>query len=377
VNDSNFLKEIGRSYIVSAFLPAAIFVLLAYFLFRGFVPSALVTLFKSNPLYTNFQWVILFFLAMWVAFYLFSADDITVRFFEGYSLPTKLRNAMVKAKQKTWHKDYEKFERWEGISQKIQSRIDKSEAIYEDELKELSESLLEAQSALAALSIRSPLNPEKLLPTRLGNVLRASEMYAYERYAIAEISIWPRLTAFLPLQLTRNLEEKDNHFMFLINSAFLTVATGTICILVGLLGIPITLFSRFFSNMAANLAGFFYVGYDLLPFWSYLVIAMVFYGFSYVMYSIAVNVAEDYGMYVRTSFDLYRIELLRQLHWPAPKNIEEEKHIWENISRYIIAANRFGKVELPNYEYPEQSEKKETEPSILRLKDDTARWPGR
>ena len=67
MNDSNFLKEIGRSYIVSAFLPAAIFVLLGYFLFSGFVPADLIAQNTNDPLFTNYQWIILFlFTLLWL-----------------------------------------------------------------------------------------------------------------------------------------------------------------------------------------------------------------------------------------------------------------------------------------------------------------------
>jgi len=374
VNDSNFLKEIGRSYIISAFLPAAIFILLAYFLFAGFIPKSLAAQISIGTLFRDYQWIILFLFTLWSAFCLFSANDLIVRFYEGYYLPEKIKKSKVKIFRAKWDKEYKKYLEWQDYSQKIQSKIDKKRVIQASELEKLANLLLDAQSALANLSIGYPLDPEKLMPTRLGNVLRASEMYAYERYAIAQVSIWPRLAPFLPAHFARNLEEKDNHFMFLINTSFLSQVMTLICLSIGIIGSILAGISYFYNDLAIFFAGFFLVGFDFLPFWSFFFLGAVFLGFSYVMYGISVNVAEDYGTYIRTSYDLYRAELLRQMRWKPPKTIDEEKLIWENISRYIIAANRLG-VELPDF-YQDDLQDNLNVTQLLTPKTEQERWPG-
>ena len=43
-----------------------------------------------------------------------------------------------------------------------------------------------------------PVSLDMVMPTRLGNVLRAAEMYPTERYRIDTWVIWPRLYLLLP-----------------------------------------------------------------------------------------------------------------------------------------------------------------------------------
>ena len=138
---------------------------------------------------------------------------------------------------------------------------------------------------------------------------------------------------------------------FLINSALLVYCNGLFSLLFGIVGLPLTLFPNLIKPLTLKVQGFFYIGYDFINPIGYLVISALLFGFGYVLYSIAVNVAKEFGMYVCASFDLYRVNLLRQLNWPPPKTIIEEQELWRNISRFIVAAERLGEVEFPEYQY--------------------------
>lgn len=359
MNDTNFLKEIGRSYIVSAFLPAVIFVLLGYFLFRGFLPEMLLRQVGDNKLFQDFQWVILILSSLWVAFYLFSASHITVRIFEGYLFPAKLRKKLVDRQKKIWDKQFEKFYRWRELNERIMDKIKRGELIDEDEREQDARNFLDAQAELALMGIKRPLNPDHLMPTRLGNVLRASESYAYERYAIEEITIWPRLISVLPVEIARNIEEKNNHFMFLMNSAFLAYSNAVIGLFFGVVGLPIVLLSESWRIHTPSLIGFFYIGYDFIHPIGYILIGLALWGFGYVLYRIATNAAEDFGLQVRTSFDLYRVNLIRQLNWRPPKTLKEEQILWRDLTRFMIAGERMGEIKFPDFEYELES-KRET-----------------
>ena len=195
--NSNFLKEIGRSYIVSAFLPAAIFILLGFFLFRGLVPKNVAEQLLTSKSFVNYEWIILSLLVFWIAFFLYSANDITVKIFEGYLFPKKLTDYLVRRQGKNWEKtNLPNFNKWQKENTKLMKKIEIGKELNENELEQDVRNLLRAHEELADFGLRSPLDKEHLMPTRLGNVLRASEMYAYERYAIEEITIWPR---FVPV----------------------------------------------------------------------------------------------------------------------------------------------------------------------------------
>ena len=350
--NGNILKEIGRSYIVSAFLPAAMFMLLGFFLFRGFVPKDVSDLLLTSKSFVNFEWIVLTLLVFWGAFYLYSANDITVKIFEGYLFPKRMVDYLVRRQGKDWEQNnLPYFNKWKNENTKMMRKIKSGKELTENEMEQDVTNLLRAHEELADFGLRSPLDKEHLMPTRLGNVLRASEMYAYERYAIEEITIWPRLVPVLPAELIGHIDEKNNHFMFLINSAFLAYCNGLLGLLFGLIGLPLILFPNLIKPLALKVQGFFYIGYDFINPVGYLAISALLFGFGYVLYLIAVNVAEEFGMYIRASFDLYRLNLLRQLNWPPPKTLFEEQDLWRNISRFIVAAERLGEVEFPDFEY--------------------------
>ena len=117
--------------------------------------------------------------------------------------------------------------------------------------------------------------------------------------------------------------------MFLLNSAFLAYFLSFGCAIFGFI-VPHFKVSK----------NFFYIGYGLISAESFIGLSVVFMIFGYILYRVAVNSAEDFTMYIRASFDLYRINLLRQLHWDPPKTLDEEKSLWLEISKLLITGNR-------------------------------------
>jgi hypothetical protein len=322
-----FLKEIGRSYIVSSFLPAAFFVSIGYFLFQGFIPLGILKQILASGDISNYLWLGIFNLVVWVAFYLYSANDVTVRLFEGYLMPESFyKKKETLGTQIEWEaKNLRGYTAWK----KEKEQLDKIDTVTEVESRQHFISMLSALAEIANVNLRKPLNVSSQMPTRLGNVLRSSEVYALERYNIFDGAIWPRLLPVLPVDIKKHLEEKNNLFMFLLNSAFLAYFLALASAIFGLI-IPHINFPE----------GFFYIGYEFISAANYIWLSVLFLIFGYLLYLVAVNAAEDFTMYVRSSFDLYRINLLRQLHWDPPKTLEAEKNLWLEVSKLLIAGSR-------------------------------------
>jgi hypothetical protein len=70
----------------------------------------------------------------------------------------------------------------------------------------------------------------------------------------------------------------------------------------------------------------------------------------YILYCVSIPIAQSFGSLIRTSYDLYRFELLRKLNHRLPKTIAEEKGFWQKITEYMIAGDRLG-FETPNITY--------------------------
>ncbi len=281
---------------------------------------------------------------LWVAFYLFSSVDWTVKLFEGYYFPSTIQ-ASLQSLFRFFHFDFAapSYEEFLKLPQK--------KNYTKQELEHIRKIRLKAIEELQGLEIASPLDAQYILSTRLGNVLRASEIYAFERYCIEGITIWPRLFNVLPTQFVKNLEEKNNHLLFLLNSSLLAFFNAFLCVLFGAGGLTYQAITGIhFGNIPYIEQPFFARGFAfILPF-EYVMIGLILAGFAYGLYSVGVNAAEDYTLFIRSGFDLYRMDLLKQLNQPLPKDLQDEKQTWMTLTEYFIAANRLGREEI-NYSY--------------------------
>ena len=163
--------------------------------------------------------------------------------------------------------------------------------------------------------------------------------------------MWPRMLSVLPKGYADIIEEKNNHLMFLLNSSFLVIGIAILSLMVGSIWFPCALAPGLqVCKFTASISESFLVGFSYVSPVTYVLIGICAIGFAYVLYRIGVNVAEEIGLYIRSSYDLYRMQLLKQLNWGLPESLEDEQHMWHAISTFIVAANRLDP-SLPEYYY--------------------------
>jgi hypothetical protein len=80
-------------------------------------------------------------------------------------------------------------------------------------------------------------------------------------------------------------------------------------------------------------------GFSILSPSEYFLIGSIFLLAGYALYHISVNVAEEFGAFIRTGFDLYRFDLLKVLNQPIPPNLLSERSLWEAISEFFVASD--------------------------------------
>jgi hypothetical protein len=368
VNGSSFIKEIGRSYIVSSFLPAALFVSLGVFIFRGFVPELILDgIQKTNSLLGfNKQdslsiggWFILFVATSWIAFYLYSSINWTVQLYEGYKFPGFVSEIMKFILRQLWHR--KQIEIYEAI----RGEFEKPVTIWNDDLKIPRQIALDEIQDLEGYG---PIDMDDLLPTRLGNVLRASERYANERYKLNSLVVFPKLIHVFPAHFSNELEDKNNRFIFLVHSSFLAYVVGLtalVAVLVNKIFTPLCKFTftpKFIIQSFCE-GGFISRGFSVLSPDEYAIVGLFFVIVGYILYRIGVVAAREFALHIRAGFDLYRFDLLRQLNHQLPATLDDEKQIWGLLSEYFVAGNRLRFVDLSvqyqYYEKPASSQSKE------------------
>jgi len=204
----------------------------------------------------------------------------------------------------------------------------------------------------------APIVSGSLLPTKFGNIIYSCEEYPLDRYKIRSLGMWTRLAQVLPVNFRNQLEEKNNQMIFLLNSYLMSYLIGIVALLTGVISI-----------CSYILFGISYRGAYLLGLYNnalaikmtlqtiaieksidYLFIGVLMLIFGYLLYYLALPVAEGFGTLVRTAYDLYRFDLLRQLSQEIPPNNEEEGRLWNRLSQLFIAGRNYTAIPL-NFSY--------------------------
>ena len=150
-----------------------------------------------------------------------------------------------------------------------------------------------------------------LLPTHLGNVLRAAEGYAGRAYGMDAPFWWPRLWPLLPEKSQAAVDDALTTMVSLLNFVTLMV------------------------YVAVDVA--FYLDGCRIPYRAWWAVGALALGglLVIVAYRGAVAQARSYGQQIRTAIDLYRFELLKALHLPLPATPQEERALWARLATWL------------------------------------------
>lgn len=159
---------------------------------------------------------------------------------------------------------------------------------------EYSEKLIELED----WAHRHPSRSNDLLPTALGNILRARERSPENKYGLDAVICWSRLWPLLPEHVRTDLASARSSLDRLAELCFW---------------------------------GFIFILWTYLTPWAAII------GLIWILmaYSMACQSAMTYGDFLETAFDLYRFLLYDAMGWPRPKNIQEEKKLGAQLTEYL------------------------------------------
>lgn len=138
------------------------------------------------------------------------------------------------------------------------------------------------------------------LPTRLGNLLRASEDRPGERYGLDAATCWPHL--WLVLDESTRSE--------------LVAARASL-------------------NGAAQL-WLWSIAFAVWTLWAWWALPAAVVGAAYAYYVAALSAARTFGALVEAAFALHRHRLYRALRWPLPERPADEPAAGEALSLYLL-----------------------------------------
>ena len=145
--------------------------------------------------------------------------------------------------------------------------------------------------------IHLPL-PNQLMPTRLGNILRAAEQRPLERYGLDAIVCWSRLWLLLPDAVKKDLQE-----------------------------------ARADLNTAARvwLWSLLFIVWAIWAWWA-APVGIISALFAYYW---ALDAASNYGELIEATFDLHRHLLYQSLRWNLPPDPNEERRVGQQLTEYL------------------------------------------
>lgn len=291
---------LDRYFLIAFWFPTFISLLLTFLLIdwiNGFNLCIAywkeLTITSQNILYLFVGILIMVTLISYVlrAFYI----DI-IQFYEGY-WPISIRNWYIKQMKLS--------NKWKKLM------IIENEAIMNGEIDQFIKNKLYFQY---------PQEENRILPTKLGNILFAAEDYSRIVYGMDIEFWWPRLTILLPDNLITELEEAFVPVIAMLNFGTMLVIFSIMC--------SINAIVRYLFINNENTVGLWLLFIILgLPIFAILI--------AYLLYTAATRHAHDYGNLIRTTVDLYRFDLLEQLHQKLPSNPSEEKDLWITLTKWL------------------------------------------
>jgi hypothetical protein len=202
---------------------------------------------------------------------------------------------------------------------------------------------------------RFPTNEEFVLPTALGNTIRAFEAYPWAIYRIDPIYCWNRLLACLPRDFREIVDASRSQFDFWVNIAVLGAISAALC------G-GVALFPTVLRHAALSVPS-----QEKLAWFAFISLVVTL-----VALRSAKLAALEWGDLFKASFDLYHPTLAATLGYRLPADRRKQRRFWRGLNRVFIYRNPEAYADLSEFAAadddaaPLPPEKKEAEPKSRR-----------
>jgi hypothetical protein len=198
---------------------------------------------------------------------------------------------------------------------------------------------------------RYPL-PESMMPTALGNVLRAAEERAGQRYGLDTVTMWPRLYPVIGERLGTVLADQRNQLDLAVR----------FCLVLATLGIVYLVSALVHAVGVIDLLNFSTFGRHLWQAWWLYAVSISGLLLSWLSYRGAISAAESYGISMEAAFDLHRFDLLVALHLPLPFSRATESLGNAELSDFLRRGQAWEPYDEPDFRYQHPREVRTPKP---------------
>lgn len=398
---SGFLDKLGQNFLVATFIPSLGFVLISIFIFLPIFPPqiAQTLVFSLNESIAG-NALLLFVLTLLLGYTLFGLNTFLYKLVEGYYFLNRSTVWRRRQQQKA-QKRLKQIERLDNLINNLYERADSDSRLqtFIEQLKNIN------FGYKAQYRLDYPTQIESILPTRFGNILRAAETYPNEHYGLEAVLMWPRLIYVMPSSYFGKVDQSNNGLAFVVNSMFLSIILVLLCTLGSLYQFSVKelalmqvsnpvfpaceleILKMLTDEAQASVEKAVMCPLYFLPLrvdqaaqkeyaqrgWLYLLGSLGFVGVSFFFYNASLLAARQYGNMIRSAYDLFRFDLLRQLRLPLPATSREEFITWELWTEFVALGDAGGELTAFTYAFAPDEAKTisfESELSFGSLSDD-------
>lgn len=298
--------QFSKSLILGTFLPVSVFVFLAWICGESIFPSGWPLFEPLKTLDTQWQALAVSLVIIVLSGLLYNLNIPIIRLYEGYPWQHSwIGEKCIRRQQDVL---YALQARWAGLLTLVRAL----------EPGEVQSRILHQRGRIGRrINGEFPARQDLVLPTRLGNVIRSFEYYPDVQYSIDAIEMWPRLIAKIDQKYAATLDDSKTSFDFMLNSSVLSAVLALATLIFGVLyAVPV--------NEPSS-----------LPIWFLEMVGFI--ALCYFFYQRAIERAGAWGALVKSAFDLYRWELLKQLGYrQLPSTRDNERTLWNHIALQTI-----------------------------------------
>lgn len=314
---TNYLEKFGSNFVVASMIPSLGLVILSLAVFDPILKfsESLETKTGIYPFLDISLWVIV--PTIIIGYTLTAMNTFILKVFEGYVFMHRF--PFMRA----------------GYAREAGRLIEQRDLVKKDLLRLEQKQLRTAEEELSLTALKDayhslvvtydqnypPPNTE-IMPTRFGNILKASEAYSGTRYGIDGVEFWPRLWQVIPPSYRQTIDDARNELSFLVNMSALSVIFYLLCLGAIVISAPAPGIRDVDAFLANSIR--------------YMVAGTVAFVSNWFFRKAALFSVGDFGMMIRSAYDLFRLDLLEQFHLEHPKNSVEEYKTWKNLGELIV-----------------------------------------
>lgn len=309
-------KLADKAFILGFFLPTFLLVLAVAGLFHDQPWGAKVLAVASQK--DGWDTLAYFVLAVWgVAVLLMMANHMQLQILEGYRWPVSKMSVFRRREEKRFEG---KKARADQLTEQWKTQDDK---FSEDGKRELARLLRE-------LVHEFPPDVGDHLPTRLGNAIRAFEVYSSKVYGADSIPLWLHLSTVISADFQSALDDARAQVNGAVNICFFAATVSLLAIARLLCGIEWHILGTLPYSRDLEAALFNYTnGIYLLVSLAAAIICRLAYFFS-------IELVYAWGDLVKAAFDCYLPDLAKKMGFELAESADKRVAFWLAVSRQAI-----------------------------------------